>query len=439
MTAALFLVGIMSLAAACAPLAAPVATPVPAEEPQAAPAEEVEVRHMIWDLKQEDAVRQQIAMFEEENPNITIKLEIVPRGQYDDKLQTALAGGTAPDTFWLAMGLFLNLADRGALLDITPFIEANPEVQADADMLLPNLREYYTVDGKMYGFPRDFDTVAVIYNKNLFDEAGLAYPSEDWTWDDFRELSQKLTKQEGGRTVVFGADMRPSFQQVWGDFLYSNGGQILSEDFSRCALTEPEAVEAFEFVTGFPQEGLSPDAAALETMSHVDMFLNGRVAMKPAGDWYLSRFVKDVKDFEWDVAPLPLAPKTGERVSVIHGLIDTVNKDTEHPEEAFKWVSFLLRQEASAVLGETLTVIPSRKDTVQTFFAPEFPPPGRHYYMDIAPTAQTWPYTRKVAQSEISKSINDVAPLMWEGKLSVSEGLAQACERIDELLAEAGK
>src|SRR5688572_10992281 len=140
--------------------------------------DQVTITYAIWDNNQLPAHEQIIAAFEAEHPNINVEPQVVPWGNYWDKLQTAVAGGEAYDVFWMNGPNFPVYASKGVLMDLQDTIDA---AQIDMSVFPEALLKVYTYDGKVYGMPKDFDTIALFYNKAIFDAAGVAYPTADWT------------------------------------------------------------------------------------------------------------------------------------------------------------------------------------------------------------------------------------------------------------------
>ena len=116
-------------------------------------------------------------------------------------------------------------------------------------------------DGTAYGIPRDFDTIALYYNKDLFDKAGVEYPTADWTWDDLRAAAEKLTVKEGDNTTQWGTPRRMNGQQNWYNLIWQNEGEILNEDQTEALLDEAATCEALQFAGDFHHDGFSPSVA----------------------------------------------------------------------------------------------------------------------------------------------------------------------------------
>ena len=164
------------------------------EQEETTPDEEVvTLSYIIWDNIQAEAHEKMIAAFEAEHPNIKVDLEVFSWDSYWDKLNTALAGNDAYDVFWLNVAGLPKRAANGLLLNLQPYMDADPiDFSAFPDYLV----EAYQFNGDTYGIPKDIDTIALFYNKDLFDAAGVDYPTADWSWDDLYNAAAALTTED---------------------------------------------------------------------------------------------------------------------------------------------------------------------------------------------------------------------------------------------------
>ena len=125
---------------------------------------------------------------------------------------------------------------------------------------MPSLRSAFTKDDQFYCPPKDFSTLALEYNTDLFDAAGLAYPTADWTWQDMEDAAAKLTDTDAG---VYGMSITPDMAR-WLAFLYQAGGSVYNADATEMTINSPEALAAMNFYAGLGGEGLRRPAFRLE-------------------------------------------------------------------------------------------------------------------------------------------------------------------------------
>jgi len=314
--------------------------------------EEVKITYGIWDDAQRPAVEQQIAAFKELHPNITVETEVVPWQDYWTKLQTGVAGGSTNDVFWINASNLPVYAAQGAIVPIQEMVD---DGSIDVDAYPESLRSIYTFEGKVFGIPRDFDTIALFYNKDLFDKAGVEYPTGDWTWDDLRAAAGKLTIKEGDTASQWGYASTLAGQQNYFNLVWQNEGQVLNEEQTESMLGEPAACEALQFAGDFIANGLSPSVAVQQANDpEAVLFPAGVIAMFPGGSWNALPFSQSGQNIA--LAPLPQGKR---RASAIHGLANVVWSGGKNQCAAMEWVKYLASADAERILGSTGTVIPA--------------------------------------------------------------------------------
>jgi len=286
----------------------------------AAPAK-TKVRATVWlgdaELK---ALGSMTDSYLSKNPNTDVEwINIVGGGNYGrDKLQTMIAGGDAPDLMMLNTGQFEQLASRGALKPLNDIITKD---KFDLGLYWPQAVTGVTYKGKIYGLPRDMSNVILYYNKDMFDKAGVAYPTNNWTWNDLRAAAKKLTKDTNGDGKVdqWGFAVN-NIVWVWAGFVWGNGGDILNADRTKIVLDSPASIDALNFYFGLlTKDQVSPPPGALPEQAWAgDWMLTQSVAMGLFGPWWRPSLVTMEKPFRWDVAYPPKSPKTGKRGSVVY-------------------------------------------------------------------------------------------------------------------------
>lgn len=147
----------------------------------------------IWDTNQEPGLTKIINEFTQKT-GIKAQIQVTPWDQYWTMLEAGASGGSLPDVFWMHSNEINKYAKYEMLLDLTDRIKSSDKVEMDK--FPEDIVNIYNYNGKQYAVPKDIDTIALWYNKKMFDEAGLKYPDESWTWDDFKNACAKLTKME---------------------------------------------------------------------------------------------------------------------------------------------------------------------------------------------------------------------------------------------------
>ena len=247
-------------------------------------------------------------------PYITVKLEFNPDA-YDDKLLTSMAAGNAPDVFmWWN---FPSLVARGGIEDLTPFVEG-PE-GLDPAIYYKEVLDYNRVGPGLYGLPKDFTPRAIYYNTKLFDDAGLQYPTAEWTWDDMLIMAKKLTKGSGAEAQYgfnTGTDPYPIQYYVW-----SNDGDMISPDGKTATgyCNAQPCVDALTWYVNLSIDAkVSPTPTAVQSLGGTDqMFMTGKLGIYDTGRWPLTQFRK-ATDLKFGTVLPPIDPKTKKRVTVLH-------------------------------------------------------------------------------------------------------------------------
>lgn len=308
------------------------------------------LRVVFWAGLEEQKIEQaNVVAFMEQNPGVTVQLESIP-DNYLEKLVTSFAANKPPDVLLLDSVLVPKFLDGGVLLDMQPYLAADP--QFDPGVFFPQVYEIATREGgdgaqQVYALPKDFTPLVVYYNKRLFDAAGLEYPQDGWTWDDFRATCAALTQDTDGdgRNDEYGTliYVTPIFNITW---FWQAGGDVLGQHGDRATgyLDSPECLEALKFFTGLVADGYSPDPTAREALGG-SAFMGGKVGMTISGHWAMPGFraaaERDSNAISLDDIGVVGLPRHRERVTVIYESGWAVAKDTPRPELAVKLARYL--------------------------------------------------------------------------------------------------
>ncbi|HEV2528758.1 MAG TPA: sugar ABC transporter substrate-binding protein [Thermomicrobiales bacterium] len=384
--------------------------------------EEATLTYGFWDTAQEPAIDEQIAAFNAVYPNITIEKQIVPWANYWTQLQTAVSGGAAFDVFWMNATSFPPYAAAGSLLPINQIIGGDGIA---VDRLPQTLVEPYAAGGIQYGVPRDFDAIAIYYNKTLFDDAGVAYPTAEWTWDDFRAAAEQLTNTDAG---IWGVGLQTSFQETWINFVYQNDGQLLSDDLSEVVLNQPAGDEAIQYITRFFTDGLTPSIAIQQSNPVADtLFPAGQVAFMPGGSFRAGTY--GALDLNLGVAPLP---RKVRQATVTAGVANVIWSGTSNPGAALEWVKYLHGDEAEQILGASGSTIPALAGTQQGWVE-SVPNLDLQVFVDAAQNygfGFDWPQ----GVGDWLTAVQDVLVDGWAGNIPVEEISTRATEAGNAIL-----
>jgi multiple sugar transport system substrate-binding protein len=389
--------------------------------PSAYNGEEAKITYGYWDTAQSAAIEAQIEAFKAHAPNITVEPQIVPWADYWTQLQTAVSGGKTFDVFWINTASLPVYASVNALLPITPIVGAGG---IDPTLLPAQLVASYAWDGIQYGLPRDFDTIALFYNKDIFDAAGVAYPDDTWTWETFRTVSEQLTKKD---SLVFGAGLQTSWQENYYNFIWQNEGRLLNDDMTASLVGEPAAAEAISYLTEFFTSELTPSIAIQQSNPVADtLFPAGQVALLPGGSFRAGTYAKAEANI--DVAPLPQGKK---RASAIHGLANVIWAGTESPGAALEWVKFLAGEEGERILGESGATIPAYSGLAETWLSAN-PDLNLQVFIDAVDYGVS--VENPPVGFEWQIAIQEVIIQGWNGEIPAEEIASRAAEAADAAL-----
>lgn len=280
----------------------------------------------------EETLAKMVAAFEEEHPNIKVEVETIGYDDYFTQMQTRVAGGTAPDCYELNIENFAAYANKGILAEITG---------VDVSGLNETALGAFNVDGKQYGLPESFSNVVLIYNKDLFDQAGVAYPTNDWTQDDLQAAAEKIR--------ALGDDIFGIWQPItYNEFfkvVAQYGGALLNEDKTEFTINSPENLAAATaLVDRVLVSNVQPNAVQQGGMGDWDMFMSGRLGMIPTGIWAFQTFT-DGCDFEWDIV---VEPGSTQKATHFFSNCVVMNPETKYPTEVATWLAWLASSTTSA-------------------------------------------------------------------------------------------
>lgn len=361
-----------------------------------------------------------IALFEEANPGITVEVETAAFADYFTELQTRIAGGDAPDTFELNFENFVTYASRGTLLDLTSQIDAET-----AARYYPEALEAFQLDGVQYGLPASFSDVVLFYNKDLFDAAGVAYPTSDWTWAEEKAAAEQLTNAGEG---VWGQYAPISFHEFY-KTAAQNGCDFFGEDGS-VTVNEPACVEALQYMIDAQNEGLQPSDADLAGVPNEDAFRQGQIAMLTSGIWMFSGF-QDLP-FNWDIA---VEPGNTKKASHFFANAAVVSADTEQAEAAAKWVAFFTSDPGAAQARvDASWELPALQDeALFEGYLGQTPPDNRGAVFESLNAIVTPPVVED--QQQMQDAVTAVLDQVKLGELTPQEALDQAKTEIEALIA----
>ncbi len=278
---------------------------------------------------------------------ITVQYEPL-EGDYNAALTNALSAGTAADVFYLPGETAPGFIATGKVLPLNDLV--------DSSAYLENLNTTFTQDGNLYGVAKDFNTLAVFYNEDLFDEAGVEYPNADDDWNTFADKLRGVSEALG--PDVYGACLPADFARM-GAFAYGNGWQPFDAE-GNANLQDPAFVEAFDWYTGLVEEGVAVQPSDIGAGWPGECFANEEAAVAIEGAWMLGFLRDSAPNLPYGTTLLPMSPNTGERGNFIYTVAWAVNSDSPNQEAAVKVLEALTSEETQQFILEQGLAIPSR-------------------------------------------------------------------------------
>jgi len=351
------------------------------------------------------------------NPGITVKIETVPYADYFTKLQTAVAAGTAPDSFELNYENFVTYTSNGTLAELKG---------VDGAKYKPSLLEAFANDGKQYGLPESFSDVVLFYNADLFKAAGVDVPTASWTWADEKAAAEKLTDKA---------------KKVWGDYqpvtfyefykaLAQTGGSFLNADKTATAFNSPEGIKAANWLVGKPGKVMPTEADGAGSPDwDTKQFQNGKLAMWHSGIWMFDG-LKDAK-FAWDIA---VEPGDTTKASAMFANAAVVNAKSANAEAAQKWISFLTSSDemVKTRLDTSWELPPIADQAKLSSYLTKGKPANRQAVFDSLDKVVLPPVI--ASQQEMQDAVTKELTAAAAGRKTVEKAVADAAAAVDALL-----
>ena len=277
------------------------------------------------------------------HPNINIQIDSIP-SNYGTKILTEIAAGDAPDIMEVGDGDVAMYAQKGAIINLTPYIQA-------AHI---NLKDYYPsvlntgrVGGHVYTMPKDWSNLAIYYNKVMFKKAHVPFPTANWTWQQLFIDAKKLTKVSGGKTTQWGIVLPGAWNRGFEPLLYGFGGTTIGPNGKYMGYMNGKgSVAAVKFYSRMYQAGVTPSPATIQGFQGVDVFQAKKAAMNMTGIWPLKTY-QTTPDFNFGVAPIPKGPAGYGNAICYAGY--GIYSGSPHKQAAFDFLKFL-----TGVPGETI-------------------------------------------------------------------------------------
>ncbi len=401
--------------------------------------EEIQLVYQDWRTDWfPDMVEEMLAQFHDAHPNVRVFFTPDPDNLADAML-AEMQAGTAPDVLWGGSTFFPTWAQQGHMLDLRPYVAEDLDAAAIGDWDPAQYRAFFLRDGRQFGLPKYHGALALYYNKDLFDAAGVSYPTLAWTHDDYRAAMRELSRADAnGQPDLWGSMIDIAWDRLQVHVNCWGGHLVTAADPARCTVDEDRALAALEWLRACMWDdrvmATFPD---VQYMSPRSAFINQRVAMVEEGSWLLKDILLNA-DFRVGIAPIPVGPARRVTLATSDGF--GIYAGTEYPAAAWALLKFLTSQEYSLAMAQANFLQPARASLIDewiNYVQVEFPEKAAD--LDLATFAEGH-FKGYSVTVEIAENMADVQPkvaasfekIFTGGQTPVSE-LQTVCAQINQL------
>ncbi|MHB8064648.1 MAG: ABC transporter substrate-binding protein [Ruminiclostridium sp.] len=373
------------------------------------------------------------ARLKEKYPNITVTDNFVTNtaswSEYITKLLALIAAGNPPDMTMMAIEGAAQLANTGSMLDISKYIDNDPEAKPLIQDVSPKIIDAMKIDGKSLYFPNYWNGMVVFYNTKMFKDAGLSTPTGDWDWAQFRDAAIKLTKGTG-KDKVYGFGL-PAYSVFLNEFPYANGTSNLTPDNKGSNLTDPKVAESFQYINDLIyKDGAMP--VPQQGVDVANLFAGGRIAMCIMAHNSVEQLVNsDLKD--WDVTYAPLNDK--QNGSYIFGVAGFgILKDSENPDACWEVIKELSSQNTMKDVAAAGVSLPISRTIANSPEALKNPANAKIFYGIIDKNIKCLP--APVNDSDFEEILSRYYYSMMSKQQNVESALAAADKELNASFAK---
>jgi len=398
----------------------------------------VTITWALWGSPEEVASHKIVAdAFMKEHPEIKIEIWSQPWGDYFTKIKTLWASGDAkaiPDVAFLWPTP--SYAAQGVLENLDPYIEKSGY---KLDDYWPGLLESAQFNGHVYGFPRDIEVNVLYYNKDIFKEAGVDLPTDQWTWDDLVAAAEKLTKKDAsGKVERYALAMEGG---KWAKWVHQNGGSFLDDyrNPSKCTLADKPAMDGVKFFADLMNKDYAMrDANLSQAGGDAAVFQSGQAAMIIQNTSRVSAF--NAAKLNYDVQVVP-TPKGGKRWNGAGGAAWVMSAASDNKDAAWTFLSWLQSTNGGEkVYAQRGEIFPALQSTTnEVFVTDKQPPANRAAVVTEAKASGIGGFGYFPEWDELGSSIIDPGmQKIWAGEAKPEDELPAICKQVDQFLKDNG-
>ena len=379
--------------------------------------ENVTITFAFWDNNQEPGMKAIADAYMAAHPGVTVEVQVTPWDQYWTKLEASAQGGgeAMPDVFWMHSNQFFKYVAADKLLPL--------DFEYDYTPYPAGVTALYNYNNVHYAVPKDYDTIALVYNKEIFDNAGIAYPDDTWTWDTLLETAKKLTDPEKG---IYGFGAPNDRQSGYLNLIYQNEGFAFED--GKSGYDQAATQEAIQWWVDLQKvHQVSPSQESFVDMGVDDQMQAGKLAMCFTGSWMMSSYTNN--ELFADKFDLAVLPQGKTRASIYNGLGYAGAASTKYPEVVKDFIQFCGTEEANKLQAEKKAAIPAYAGT-EKYFTDNFTTINIACYPEMIAYGVQYPFSpnKSLWESQEEELMNEV----YAGSKTVEE----ACNELHEIICD---
>ena len=394
---------------------------------------EIEIAYWEGSTADKEAWDEALANLKADHPEITIVTQTYPSSDYWDMMDTRIAGNDWPDVIRYSYQKIGKFKSADVMLDLTPYF-----TQENLDDVSPAFLQSGMYNGKLVAMPHHTDTIALFYNKRMFEEAGIRIPTsveDGWSWEELMDISRTL-KEKYNLPYAFGGIWENGSGYRYLPFVYMNGGSVLSEDQTEVTIDSPEALEAIQFYENLRKEDLVANTGFTGAHTTNSLFVAEQTAFTFSGSWHCSYMEENIPG-NWGVTYMPV--RNGKTGSDMGGNALFAYKETKYPKAAAIVIDYITNAENMKKFCETGSFIPVRTSLLEgemnyTNFSDEM-----RVFSEIVGTID--PKLAADESSAVFQQINQIFgeemdPMVVNGSATAEDVVAYCKSRMTEVLNE---
>jgi multiple sugar transport system substrate-binding protein len=374
------------------------------------------------DETEQQIYRDSIDRFNEVCPAVTVDYQPIP-ADFQTKLKASMAGGTAPDVFYVDDQLMTAFGPTGQLLPLDDFMGAGG---TNRDDFIPALLSIFTQNGVTYALPKDWGTLGLVYLPEAFAAAGLDEPTADWGWEDLKAAAEAIAA-----TGEYGGFCQNADWARFAPWAFGNGGAYANADLTAAALNSVEVLEAAEFVTGMYADGSLVTAADVGAGWCGEAIGKALVGMTYEGGWMVNYMRNEFPDVEWKAQELPAGPVGKADIIFTNGI--GVNASTQYPQAAAAFTIFVTGAENQGEIVQTGFAYSTHPEQLDDVVDANDAAIARGGTFELTRVAYWGPNTGKV-----NDAVSQALERVYLGDQTVAEAFEQANEEAAAFLTGEG-